>query len=99
MADTHSEPIFYETLTENGFEPRKRRGGMVGYDLASAYDTVIPKHGRAIVMNAIVTSTDLFLLGQNRHSYDDAFWCLWTDCASYESLLAPRNHVLWTGCR
>jgi len=49
-----SQPVLYvKKLSKNATVPARSSKGAVGYDLSSAYDVVIPAHGKGLVQTDI----------------------------------------------
>lgn len=53
---TNFEPLKVKLLTENATAPSAAHMGDAGYDLASAYDTVIPAKGKGLVKTDIAVA-------------------------------------------
>ena len=43
--------LLFERITENGYPPTKGSKLAAGYDLYSAYDCLVPKRGKQLVLN------------------------------------------------
>lgn len=50
---THFEPLKVKLLTENATAPEAAHMGDAGYDLSSAYETIVPAHGKGLVKTDI----------------------------------------------
>ncbi len=47
-------PLYFEKTSNNAFRPTKGSIDAAGYDLYSAYNCVIPKNGRQLIMTDII---------------------------------------------
>ena len=52
----------FEKLSSNATEPTKRTKGSAGFDISSAYDYVIPKRSKALVLTDIAIQIPLAYL-------------------------------------